>query len=96
MVIGNLTALNFGASMVYPSEGFDPVAALECVSKYKTTLLYGVPTMFISMYDEYERNKDKYDISTLRSGFISGSGTPEVLMQRLIKDMVKDLTTGYG
>jgi fatty-acyl-CoA synthase len=80
MVIGNLTALNFGAAMVYPSEGFDPKAALECVAKYKTTLMYGVPTMFIAMLDEYERNKDKYDISTLRSGFISGSGTPEVLM----------------
>lgn len=56
MVIGCLSALNYGASMVFPSEGFDPSIALECVSKYKTTLLYGVPTMWIAMLNEYEKN----------------------------------------
>ena len=53
MVIGNLCALNFGAAMVYPSEGFDPKAALEATTKYKGTSMYGVPTMFIAMLDEY-------------------------------------------
>lgn len=28
MVIGNLTALNFGAAMIYPSGAFNAVAAL--------------------------------------------------------------------
>lgn len=28
MVIGNLAAMTNGATMVYPSEGFDPVAAM--------------------------------------------------------------------
>lgn len=48
MVIGNLNCINYGAAMVYPSEGFDPVASLESVTKYKCTSLYGVPTMFIA------------------------------------------------
>jgi fatty-acyl-CoA synthase len=52
MVVGNLVSLNYGASIVYPSEGFEPITSLECVDKYKTTLLYGVPTMFISMLNE--------------------------------------------
>lgn len=28
MVIGSLVGVNYGAAIVYPSEGFDPVAAL--------------------------------------------------------------------
>jgi fatty-acyl-CoA synthase len=28
MVLGNLMAINFGASMIYPSETFDPKATL--------------------------------------------------------------------
>ena len=80
MVIGCLVSLNYGASIVFPSEGFDPAISLECVGKYKTTLIYGVPTMFIAMLNEYGKNKSKYDVSTLRSGFVAGSGCPEVLM----------------
>ena len=53
MVIGNLAAINFGATMVYPSEGFDPAAALDAASVYGGTSLYGVPTMFIAMFEEY-------------------------------------------
>lgn len=83
MVIGNLCALNYGATMIYPSEGFDPKATMEAVTKYKGTSMYGVPTMFIAMLDEYAKNKDKYDISSLRTGFISGSGVPEVLVHRI-------------
>ena len=49
MVIGNLLACNYGATMIYPSEGFEPQSALKCVTKYGGTHLYGVPTMFIAM-----------------------------------------------
>lgn len=37
-----------GSSLVFPSELFDPAAALECIEKYECTALYGVNTMFIS------------------------------------------------
>ncbi|CDW82735.1 amp-binding domain protein [Stylonychia lemnae] len=97
MVIGNLCALNYGAAMIYPSESFDAKAALECTTQYKATTLYGVPTMFIAMIEEYIKNKDKYDISHLRTGFISGSGVPEALMDK-IRDVfnIQQMTQGYG
>jgi fatty-acyl-CoA synthase len=47
MIMGNLASLTRGATLVYPSEGFDPIKTMEAVSKYKCTSLYGVPTMFI-------------------------------------------------
>lgn len=56
MVLAVLAAYNFGSTIILPSEGFDPVAALESVTKYKATALYGVPTMFIAMLDEFTKN----------------------------------------
>ena len=44
--------------MVYPSESFDPAAAVQAVSKEKCAALYGVPTMFIAMLDEMKNHKD--------------------------------------
>src|SRR5262249_26280747 len=48
MVMGNLGCITHGATMVYPSEGFDPLAVLQAVQEEKCTALYGVPTMFIA------------------------------------------------
>lgn len=87
MVIGNLLCLNYGAAMIYPSEGFDPVKALEAVSKYKATTIYGVPTMYLSYLEEYSKNKEKYDVSTLKTGFVAGSSCPEVLVKRLFDEL---------
>jgi fatty-acyl-CoA synthase len=49
MVLGNLACITHGAAMVYPSEGFDPLATLEAVAAERCTALYGVPTMFIAV-----------------------------------------------
>lgn len=79
--------------MVYPSESFDPVSTLETVSKYKCTGVYGVPTMFISYLEEYAKNKEKYDVSSLRTGFIAGSSAPEALMNRISNELGIDNLT---
>ena len=38
-------------TMVYPAEGFDPLAMLQTVEGESCTALYGVPTMFIAELD---------------------------------------------
>ena len=48
MVMGNLGCMTHGATMIYPSDGFDPPAVLEAVQAERATALYGVPTMFIA------------------------------------------------
>lgn len=45
MVMGNLACINYGSTMVFPSDGFSPSATLEAVTNYGCTSLYGVPTM---------------------------------------------------
>ena len=48
MVMGNLGCVTHAATMVYPSESFDPLRTLEAVEAERCDVLYGVPTMFIA------------------------------------------------
>ena len=85
MVIGNLGALTNGASVIYPSEGFDVMATLEAVQKHGATSVYGVPTMFVAMLEQ--QKKTPYDISSLKKGLMAGSICPEQLMKRIDDEM---------
>lgn len=86
MVLGNLAAINLGATMIYPSESFDPVTTLQAVTEHQCTALYGVPTMFIAYLEEYAKNKSKYDVRSLRVGLIGGSSCPEALIERIERE----------
>src|SRR5271165_361886 len=68
MVMGNLACLVHGATMVYPSEGFDPLAVLRAVEAERCTALYGVPTMFIAKLELPDF--DQFDLSSLRTGLM--------------------------
>ena len=95
MVLGNLAAISYGAKMVFPSEGFDPLATLEAVQTERCTALHGVPTMFSAMLDHPEFYR--FDLRTLRTGIMAGSLCPEPLMDRVIQDMhCRDITIAYG
>ncbi len=95
MVIGNLGCLTHGAAMVYPSEGFDPLATLEALEAERCTALYGVPTMFIAEMDHPDF--DKFDLSSLRTGMMAGSPCPIEIMKRAVERMhLRQITIGYG
>ncbi len=51
MVLGNLTCLTHGATIVYPNDGFDLLTVLQTVQDEKCTGLHGVPIMFIAELD---------------------------------------------
>jgi fatty-acyl-CoA synthase len=95
MVIGNLGCLTHGAAMVYPSEGFDPLATLEAIEAEHCTALYGVPTMFIAQLDHPEFVR--FDLSSLRSGIMAGSPCPIEVMKRAVERMnLREIVIGYG
>jgi fatty-acyl-CoA synthase len=95
MVIGNLGCLTHGATMVYPGEGFDPLATLEAVEAERCTALYGVPTMFIAEMDHPDFHK--FDLSSLRTGMMAGSPCPIAVMKRALERMhLREITIGYG
>ncbi len=95
MVMGVLGCLAHGATMVFPSEIFDPGAVLETVEAERCTALYGVPTMFIAELEHPEF--DRFDLSSLRTGVMAGSPCPEAIMKRVIADMhMQGITICYG
>ena len=83
MVLGNLVAMQYGSTMVYPNEGFDPVSSLEATTKEKCTAFYGVPTMFTAALKELEKNPKSYDVSSIRTGIMSGTVCPAPLIKRV-------------
>lgn len=95
MVMGNLGVVTHGATMVIPSEGFDPLAVLETVQAEKCTALYGVPTMFIATLNHPDFAK--YDLSSLRTGIMAGSTCPVELMRKVMDRMnMAEITIAYG
>ena len=95
MVIGNLACMTHGSAMVYPGEGFDPLATLQTVAEERCTSLYGVPTMFIAELDHPEFAS--FDLGSLRTGMMAGSPCPIQVMRRCIRDMhLTEMTIGYG
>jgi len=96
-VLGNLMALQYGATMVYPSDGFDPVATLEATTKEKLTVFHGVPTMFTAAIAALDANKAAYDVSSFRAGLIAGSVVPAPLVHRINDDLkMPGLCVLYG
>ncbi len=95
MVMGNLGCLTHGATMIYPSEGFEPEAVLQAAQNEKATAIYGVPTMFIAELDH--PNFHQYDLSSLRTGIMAGSPCPVEVMKKVQTVMhMHDMQIAYG
>ena len=80
-VLVNLVCITHGATMIYPSEAFDPMATLDAVQAERATALYGVPTMFIAELSHPEFGS--YDLRSLRTGLIGGAPCPIEVMKQI-------------
>lgn len=95
MVLGVLACVTHGASMVFPSEAFEPGAVLEAVSEEHCTALHGVPTMFIAELEHPDFNS--FDLGNLRTGIMAGAPCPIEVMRKVISEMnMSEITIAYG
>ena len=95
MVMGNLGCTTQGATMVIPSDAFDPTHVLDTIQAEACTALYGVPTMFIA--ELAHPQFDSYDLSSLRTGVMAGSPCPVEVMKACVDRMhMTDVTICYG
>jgi fatty-acyl-CoA synthase len=95
MVMGNLGCITHGATMIYPSDGFDPLAVLQTVQAERCTSLYGVPTMFIAELEHPDFKQ--FDVSSLRTGVMAGSPCPAEVMKRVVSQMnMREVEICYG
>jgi fatty-acyl-CoA synthase len=95
MVLGVLSCVTHGASMVFPTESFEPLAVLESVSEEHCTALHGVPTMFIAVLEHPDF--ESFDLGSLRSGIMAGAPCPIEVMRKVISQMnMTEVTIAYG
>jgi fatty-acyl-CoA synthase len=95
MVMGNLGCVTHAATMVYPSESFDPLKTLEIVAAKRCDVLYGVPTMFIAQLNHPEFAR--FDLSSLRRGIMAGAPCPIEVMKDVASKMhMSEITIAYG
>ncbi len=94
-VLGTLCSAIYGATMVVAHEYFKPEESLAAIESEGATAVYGVPTMFIAMLDHPTRVAR--NLSSLRTGIMSGSPCPLEIMQRVVGEMgVREITIAYG
>ena len=85
-------AILCGCKMVI-MEVFNAQRALELVDEHRVSVLYGVPTMFAYMLDAPDFRK--YDISSLRTGYMSGATCPLELVKAVQGDMGCNVSVAY-
>ncbi|XP_058447930.1 medium-chain acyl-CoA ligase ACSF2, mitochondrial isoform X1 [Malaya genurostris] len=52
MVIGVVTAMTFGTTIVVSGAGYNPQESLEAIKKEKCTAIYGTPTMYVDLINK--------------------------------------------
>jgi fatty-acyl-CoA synthase len=94
-VIGTMTGLNTGAALILPNWTFDPRATLQAVHDERATSVYGVPAMYVAEFALPEF--PTYDLTSLRTGMMSGAPCPIELMKRVLTEMhIGELVIAYG
>ncbi|MAM38794.1 MAG: AMP-binding protein [Erythrobacter sp.] len=95
MVMSNLACALHGATMVYPSAGFEPHAVLQAIEAERCTALHGVPTMFIAELEH--PTFAKFDLTSLRTGIMAGAPCPIEVMTKVMERMnMRDVGVAYG
>jgi fatty-acyl-CoA synthase len=94
-VIGTMTAAVSGATCIFPSATFDPVAALEAIDTERATVIYGVPAMFIAELQHPEFTR--FHLNSLRTGIMAGAPCPIEIMRQVIDTMhCRHMLVVYG
>lgn len=83
-----------GRSKIIIMENFEPGEALRLQDLESVSILYGVPTMFTLMltHPEFE----KFDLSSNRTGYMSGASCPVELIQAVMQKMHCNISAAYG
>ena len=90
-----LAAVIKGATLVIPSETFEPRRILEAIEKERCTAIYGSPSAFIALMEDPEYRS--FDLKSLRTGIMGGAQCPMEVMKRVVEEMgVKEIVIGYG
>ncbi len=75
------TGVMFGAGQVLPGPYLDGASVLDLIVRERVTLTAGVPTVWLAMLQELDRNPGAHDLSALRTIAIGGSAAPASMIR---------------
>ena len=88
------TATMVGAKQVFPGPHLHPRDLAELIQQEKVTITAGVPTIWIGLYSLLER--ERYDISSLRTMPVGGAAAPQSLIEGFEKQFGVPITHAWG
>lgn len=92
--LGSYCTLTLGFTFV-TVDRFEPEKALQIIEKERVTTVGGTPTHFIT--ELQHPNFKKYNLSSLRTGFMAGAACPVQLVKDVMSKMhARDLTILFG
>ncbi|MGJ8670105.1 MAG: long-chain fatty acid--CoA ligase [Oceanococcus sp.] len=74
-----------GAKQVLPGPHLDPLSLLDLYERTGTTLTAGVPTIWMGIQQELEKNPDKYKLTPGMRMVVGGSATPVSMVKAFEK-----------
>ena len=74
-----------GATLVIPSETFDPPRILEAIEKEQCTAIYGSHSAFIALMGD--RGYSASNVKSLRTGIMGGAQCPMEVMKKVVGEM---------
>ena len=90
-----LAGVSKGATLVIPSETFQPRKVLEAIEKERCTAIYGSPTAFIALMEDPQY--PAFNLKSLRTGIMGGAQCPMEVMKKVVEEMgAKEIVIGYG
>src|SRR5580700_7736625 len=90
-----MSAVNSGATILLPNWTFDARAVLQTVHEERATSVYGVPAMYVAELGLPDFAG--FDLTSLRTGMMSGAPCPIELMKRVLNEMhIRELVIAYG
>jgi fatty-acyl-CoA synthase len=94
-VLGTMACVVHGSAVVVPAPAFDAEATLTAIAAERCTSVYGVPTMFVAQLEHPDF--DRFDLTSLRTGIMSGAPCPLPLMEKVVSRMgIREICIGYG
>ncbi len=89
-------AFGMGAKLVFPGPHLDAVSLLDLMAAERATLAGGVPTIWLGILAELDREPKRWDLSALRSMVIGGSAAPPSLIRGFADRHGLEVTHAWG
>ncbi|MCX8119002.1 MAG: AMP-binding protein [Desulfobacterota bacterium] len=90
-----LAGVSKGATLIIPSETFEPGKILRAIETERCTAIYGSPSAFLALMEDPQYRPDR--LRSLRTGIMGGAQCPLEVMKRVLEEMgVREIVIGYG